>query len=78
MEGNATLWEVVTAKGTAQIHTITLKVGPNPSSPPEARSGELKTVFPHDGSPVDLHVGRTYTISVWGKGSSPSTATFRF
>jgi hypothetical protein len=59
------VWEVVTQRGTPQIHDFALKLDDNPALL-EAQYGDYRVVTPNGADRFVLRKGVRYRIEVWG------------
>lgn len=71
------IWEIGTASGTPQIHTMTLTAGEN-AAVLSAAHGEYAVVTPQAGRSFSLERGRDYLIEIWGDNASASPARAEF
>jgi hypothetical protein len=73
------VWEVVTQRGTPQIHDFALKLDNNPALL-AAQYGDYRVVAPNGADRFVLRKGVRYRIELWGGSTilTKSSATFSF
>jgi hypothetical protein len=69
---DAVVWEISASTGLAELWSVELSLGSNPSQPPEALHGEFSVVFPLDVDAFSLEPNVMYRIEAWGSGRWPA------
>jgi hypothetical protein len=86
--GREVVWEVMARDRTLQLHTIGLRIGPNPGAPQSCGGGQptacdtpeaddrFVVITPASGT-FRLEPGNEYELELWGSGSRWSRASTR-